>query len=190
MSRSTFSGPVSALSAETDGGIWIPAKAGQPYTGTWTDTRVAAGDYCMRKTATAQSGQFVFHVGQALLQKIGADPNTEVAHDIRGIRIDSIDVVYQIGTSDLTSHSIALNGVTYANNTANAVAAAGGTLTGTMAVTAQTNPYVTNITLATPYVIAGNAADKTVTVEISWNAAAGTVLSYYGIYVKCSYNLL
>jgi hypothetical protein len=161
------------------------------YTGTWTDTRVAAGNYVMRKTATAETSNIVAHISAALLQKIGSDPNTEVAHDIRGFQINSFDVVYGVTTAALAATpTIAMNQVTYSNNVANAVAAAGGTLTGTFATATQSNPYLVSVTCGTPYVIGGNTADRAVTIEFTAQAASTTVLDIYGIYLRCSYNLL
>lgn len=190
MARSTFSGPISALTAETDGGIWIPAKSMSFYTGTWTDTRIAVGNSVMRKSRAAETPNIVANISAALLQKIGSDPNTEVAHDIRGIRIDSFDLVYGVGNAALTSATVVMNQVTYSNNVANAVAAAGGTLTGTISLATQTNPYVVNIACGTPYVICGNTADRAVTIEFAPVCAATTDLDIYGIYLRCSYNLL
>lgn len=197
MGRTTLD-QLSKLVKETDGTIWIPAKYASFYTGTWTDTRVAAGDYCMRKTAADNAGQTVFYIGSHELGKIGADPNTGPsipgggkASDIRGCQITSIDVVYQVTTTTaLDAHTYDLHENTYANNVANAVVStAGGTLTGTLATAIQTNPYVTRITCGTPFVIGGNTALRSLVLEISWDAAAATVLSYYGIFVNVNYNL-
>lgn len=191
MARSTVSGPFSVLTKETDGGIWIPAKHGSFYTGTWTDTRVAAGDYAMRKTAATNAGQAVFYLGANMLTKFGTDPNTEVAHDIRGLQITSIDLVYQITVAALNTHTFDIQANTKANNVANAVVTTpGGTLTGTLAVATQANPYVTNIALGTPYIIGVNTALTDCTLEIAWDAAATSVLTYYGIFVRCNYNLM
>src|ERR687888_1079253 len=109
MAKTSFSGPIYQLTKHTDGGIFIPAKYASFYTGAWTDTRIAAGDYVMRKTAAANSGQTVFYLGAHLLQKVGADPvsSNDAAHDIRGVQITSIDVVHAIGTAALTSHTFA-----------------------------------------------------------------------------------
>lgn len=196
MGRTTVD-QLSRTTKETDGQIWIPARLASLYTGTWTDTRVAAGDYCLRKTAADQAGQAVFYIGSHVLGKIGSDPNRGasvpgggVASDIRGIQIASIDVVYQITTAALDAHSYDIHEATHANNVANAiVSTAGGTLSGTLAVAAQANPYVTRITLGTPYVINANTAARSAVFEISWDAAATSVLSYYGIYLNCNYNL-
>lgn len=197
MADSSFSGPVISVQKQTDGGIFMPAKLASLYTGTWTDTRVAAGDYCMRKTAADNAGQAVFYLGAYLLQKIGSDPHVGptlpgggLAQDIRGYQISAIDVIYQNITAALDAHTYDLHTVTYANNTAAAVVSTpGGTLTGTLATATQTEPYVTQITLGTPYVIGANTALRDTVLEISWDAAATSVLSYYGLFLRLNYNL-
>ena len=204
MARSLVSGPFSARTQERDGGLWIPASAWSFYTGTWTDTRIAAGDYAMRKTAADNAGQAVVPVSAYMLQKVGQDPNWEatyatipgttpadLAHDIRGFEIQSIDVVYGIGTAANDAHTYDAHQTTFANNVANAVVSTiGGTLTGTLATATQANPYVTRVTFGTPYVLGSNVALRAIVLEISWDAAATTVLDYYGAYVNYDYNLL
>ena len=192
MAESVVSGPLRVQTKETDGGLFVPAKLGSFYTGTWTDTRIAAGDYVMRKTALAQAGQAVFHVGSYLLHKVGADPMSGgLTHDIRGIELSSIDLIYGIGTAALVTHTYDILQTTYANNVANAVVATvGGTLSGALATATQANPYVTRITLGTLYVLGANTALRNVTLEISWDAAATSVLDYYGCYLNFNYNLL
>lgn len=192
MSRSHFNGPVASLTQETDGGIFIPASAASFYTGTWTDTRVAAGHYVQRKTAAANSINAVWRLSDAILQKVGADPNNaDSPHDIRGFEINSIDVIYKIATDVLTAHTYDVHQTTFANNVAPAiVSTVGGTLTGTLATAVQANPYVTRITFGTPYVVGDNTALRDVVLELSATASATTVLDYYGIYVNCDYNLL
>lgn len=186
-------GNVRAGTKEADGQIFISAPIlGMFFTGTWTKTRVAAGDYVMRKTATDQAGQAVFDLSSLLLMKVGTDPKpSNMARDIRGFMLKSIDVVYGIGTTALDAHTYDIHQVVHANNVANAVTSTfGGTLSGTLATATQSNPYVTRITLGTPAVIGGNTAARGVLLEISWDAAAGSVLDYYGIYCNVDYNLL
>lgn len=197
MVDSSWSGPIVSIQKQTDGGLFIPANVGSFYTGTWTDTRVAAGDYCMRKTAAAQSGQAAFYVGAYVLQKIGADPHVGTtqpgggrSQDIRGYQISAIDVIYQVTGAALVTHTYDLHTTTYANNAAASVdSTVGGTLTGALATATQTNPYVTQISLGTAYVVGANTALRDVVLEIAWDAAASSVLSYYGIYLRLNYNL-
>lgn len=194
MAETQLSGPIySETQVTASMGLFIPAPVGGSfYTGTWTDTRLAAGDYVMRKTAAANAGQAVFHLASYINQMIGSDPMVQGrTHDIRGYEITSIDVIYAIATTALNSHTYDITQVTYANNTANAVVTTpGGTLTGTLATATQANPYVTNLSLGTPYVIATNTALRSCDLEIAWDAAVGTVLDYYGVYVRLDYNVL
>jgi hypothetical protein len=192
MSRTTFSGPVSALSAETDGAIFVPAKHAV-LTGTWTDTRNAAGDYVARRSTAAATSYSAFYLNSELLCKIGSDPNTEVAHDIRGFQVTAIDVIYvnnNAGADFSSAPTAAINSVVYADNTANTIAAAGGSLTGTFVVTKRANPYIVRITPATPFVIGANTAKTVHVFEVAWPCAAGTQLDIVGIQVIGSYNIL
>lgn len=200
MGRSIMSGPISSEIKETDGGIFIPASAAQIIGGSWAAARVAAGNYRMLKTSADNDGQIAFHIGDALLQKIGAEPfilgaddpaALRMAHDIRGFEVKSIDVIYHINTANLDAHTFDLHQTTYEDNVANAVlSSVGGTLTGTLATALQVNPYVTRITLGTPLVVGQNTALRNLIFEIDWDAAATSVLSYYGIYLNLNYNLL
>lgn len=193
MARSHVSGPLSVLTQETDGGIWIPATIGWDYyTGTWTKTRIAAGDYVMRKTAAADTTTPVCHIAASLLQRVGADPALGgQTHDIRGYEVTSIDLVYAIATAALTTFTYDLQQRTFANNVAVAVSATvGGTLSGALATATQANPYVTRITLGTPYVLGSNVALRDLTLELSVVAALTSAFDLYGCYVNCDYNLL
>lgn len=204
MARSLVSGPFSSRTQERDGGVWIPAAAWSFYTGTWTDTRLSGGDYVMRKTAADNAGQAVVPLSAYMLQKNGQDPNWEatfatvpattpadLAHDIRGFEIQSIDIVYSIATANMDAHTYDAHQTTFVNNTAPAIISTiGGTLTGTLATLTAAFPYVTRITFGTPYVLGGNTALRAVVLEISWDAAATTVLDYAGAYVNYDYNLL
>ena len=197
MGESGVSGPFRVEIKETDGGIFIPASLADLIGGTWTTTRVAAGNIVMRKTAADNAGQASFPLGAMLLQKFGTDPINSAKGlspaRIRGFEIVSIDVIYGIGTADMDSHSFDIHEITYANNVANAVnSTLGGTLLGTLVVATQANPYVTSIGPATvsPIIVGRNTALRNLTLEIAWDAAATTVLDYYGIFVRYNYNLL
>lgn len=194
MGRSHSSGPIVSQTKETDGAIFIPASLADFFTGTWVKTRVAAGNIVMRKDASDEAGQASFPIGAMLLQKIGSDPaNIDSPHDIRGFEVVSMDLIYAVGTADLDSHAFDIHEVTYANNVANAVdATLGGTLLGTLATATQANPYVTSIgpAVASPIVVGRNTALRNLILEIAWDAAATSILDYYGLYVRYNYNLL
>lgn len=204
MARTTFNGPISARVTETDGAIFIPATADLTFGGTWTATRTAAGDYNMLKTAGANTTQTAFNLSEALFKKIGTDPlasvglnsdETRVAGSrIRGVRLTSVDVYWKNTTSDLTSGTVDLHQTTFANQTAanpTVVSTVGGTLTGaSLTVTASANLRVERVTLGTPYVIGANTSHVTDWCEIAWVAAAGSILTVYGIQINFDYNLL
>lgn len=204
MARTIHEGPLASKTQERDGGLWIPATLWDFFTGTWTKTRGGAGIYYMEKTATNEAGQAVVPIAAHMLQKVGNDPNwsaglpaavatlpLDLAHDIRGFEIQSIDVVYFVGTAALDAHTYDAHETTFANNTAPAVVSTiGGTLSGTLVVATQAQPYVTRITFGTPYVLGANVALRNTVLEIAWDAAATSVLRYYGAYINYDYNLL
>lgn len=188
---------VRATTAETDGQIWTPAQVSDGFVGTWVNTRIAQGDYCIRQSIGATNGQFVFNVSPRLLNKIGADPYAPVGGNTgtisrtnRGFLLKSFTLVHQITGGTLVSHAATLNGVTYANNIADAVAGVGGALTGALPLAIQANPYATVITLTTPVIIGSNMGLNQANIEFAWSGNAGAVLSYYGVFLNVSYNLL
>lgn len=193
--------PLSVLVKETDGCIWIPAHLFNVRSAltNWTSTRVAAGDYCIRKSAADETAFIVFDLTAGILSRIGTDPTTvntadamaAGAHDIRGIQIQSIDVVYQITGGAMDAHTFDIHTAGYANNAPALIASTfGGTLTGTLATAVQANPYVTRITLGTPGVPGLNVAQQNTNLEITSDAGAASVVSYYGLSINCHYNLL
>lgn len=204
MARTTFNGPISARVTETDGALFIPATADLTFGGTWTATRTAAGDYNMLKTAGANTTQTAFNLSEALFKKIGTDPLTAVGLNsdesrvsgsrIRGVRLTSVDVYWKNTTSALTSGTVDLLQTTFANQAAanpTVSSSVGGTLTGaSLTVTASANTRIERVTLGTPYVIGANTSHVTDWCEIAWVAAAGSVLTVYGIQINFDYNLL
>lgn len=184
---------VRALTKEQDGGVFIPAQDFSFDVGTWTFTRVAQGNYVMRKTAAANTPKAVINLLPYVMNKFGNDPlrvtGGEKLHDIRGAQLVAIDLIYGIGTSNLNSHAAVLNHAAYANNVAVAVASAIA-VTGTLATATQANPYVTALTIASLPVMGLNLADEALWFEVQIDAAAGSVYDLYGAYVKFNYNYL
>lgn len=144
--------------------------------GTWTLTRVAAGDWCQRKSAADQTAYVAFDLSDLIRTTAS-----------KGLKINSIDYVYQITAGALDAHSCVLKSSTHANNVANAIADHGGTLTGTCATATQTNPYVTNISCGTAAF--NNTAKSKIIFEATVDAGAASVYSVYGLFVNCSMNL-
>lgn len=203
MSRTIFEGPIASKTKETDGGLFIPADRLRYTVGTWAWNRVAAGDYVMRKTAGDNTSIIICDLNSIFFSKYGQDPTwdaiygtapsstpNDVAHDIRGIQLRSIDFIYRIETAALDAHSAALMKTVLANNVAPAVTTPS-TMTGTLATAAQaTHPYVTNLVVDTPFILGANAADVQNWLEWTINAAATSAVDVYGIYLKFHYNLL
>lgn len=191
MAVTAMQGPIRSLTKESDGAIFIEARSFGFDVGTWTFTRGAAGNYFMRKTAAANTPKAVAFLSDLLLKKIGSDPQTgpNPTHDIRGVQITAIDLIYAIATTALNSHAFDLHQTTYANNAAPVVSSTvGGTLSGTLATATQAQPYVSTITVGTPFVV--NTTLVELWLEIAIDAAAGTVYDLYGAQVRFNYNLL
>lgn len=190
----TYSDQVRALTKESDGQIFIPGHAFMFNVGTWTLTRGAAGNYFMRKTAAADTSNPAVNLTRELLKRIGADPSIAAlapVHDIRGFQIKKLQAVYAIATAALVAHTYDLLRTTYVNNVAPAVdATIGGVLTGALAIAAQAQPYVTPITVGTPFVLGNNTDLVTDWFELTVNAAATSVYDLYGLFVDFNLNLL
>lgn len=196
MSRSIFSGPLGVLTKETDGALFIPADQIRYSVGTWTWTRIAAGDYVQRKTAGDNTSVLYVDLTTAVMRKYGTDPITSEglkpgqSHDIRGFQLTAIDFIYRVETAALDAHTAALTRNTLANNVAPAVTTPS-TLTGSLATATQaTHPYITTLTCATPYVLGNNSAYVQDFLEWTINAAATSAVDVYGVVLKFNYNLL
>ncbi len=204
MGRTIFEGPIASKTKETDGQLWVPASQFDKsfVTGvTWPLTRVAQGNYKQIKTADATIIYLVLALNP-LFKKIGQDPTwdaiyssvpsstpSEVAHDIRGVQIKSIDLVYGIGTTALDSHVATFNRTVYANNVAPVVSQPGGATVGALATATQGQPYVTNQAPTTIYVLS-NTTLVTDSFEVAVDGAAGSIYDLYGAFVNFNYNLL
>lgn len=153
----------------TDGSMFIPAWAACAATtpsATLVATRAAANDYNLTRTA---GGAETYSISCSLGSWLKRTTTSA------GYKITGLKVVHQITVAALTSNSApTVKTITYANNTANALAAFGGTITATMPTATQTNPYVTTIGLGTPAYF--NTADSDLTID--WTA----VMQNTGVY--------
>ena len=150
--------------------LFIPLSEIQTVGGTWTPTRIAAGNVVLRKTAAADTSYLVASLRKYFKTSTGY-----------GAKVKSIDVIYSVGTLALTTQTATVNEVVYANNVAVAVAAHGGTVSGTLATATQAAPYVSTLTLGTPEFDVAALADVRLEVEIV--AAATSAYDLYGIVV-------
>lgn len=149
---------------DNDKSFFIPASDVMAIGGTWTATRIADNNVVLRKTAAADTTYLV-----ASLRR-------------RNAKIKSIDVVYSIGTLALTSHTPTVSSVTYANNVAVAVAAHGGSVSGSLATATQANPYVSTLTLGTPAFATTALID--VRIQVAVVAQATSAYDFYGLFVN------
>lgn len=134
--------------------------------GTWTRTRIAEGNYVLRHTAAADT----------TIMGIDITPKIRTASGM-GFELTSIDVVYSIGTLALNAHTMTLDKIIYANNSAVTVTSV--PLTGSLATATQASPYVSNISVTTPAY--NNTASSKYVAELTINAAATSAYDFYGL---------
>lgn len=134
--------------------------------GTWTRTRVAQGNYVLRHTDADDTSV----IGWDITPMIRAASNL-------GFRLASFDLIYSIGTLALDAHSVVLDKISYANNTAVLVTSV--PLTGTLATATQAQPYLSNVAVTTPAF--NNTANSKYVLELTVNAGATSVYDLYGL---------
>lgn len=135
--------------------------------------RVAANDFALARTA---AGAETYNINCSLQFGFRTTAN-------KGVRVDSIIIVYQVLTASLTSHTFTNMATrTFANNVANAVAQYGGAPTISLATATQANPYSTTGTFATPVFM--NTTNTEVNIE--WQAVMQNTGVYrvYGVLVN------
>lgn len=184
----------------------------------WAIKRIGAANYAAQLTASG-TGTFYWAIDfEWVLQKFGTDPifnaintnfpsgttnfpspiklGTEAlatdsdGHLIRGLQITSMDVVYQIATAAVTSHTITCDQNVWANNVAVAQTTIGGSITGSLATATQTNPYVTNLAFGTPFIAGANAVDTQEWFEDAIVPVTACVFTLYGVFLYYNYCLL
>ncbi len=166
--------------AHTDASIFIGPDYVKTFTGAWTLTRNAAFQYYLRHTAAVNTCQITIPISAFVDQRLAAN---------KGFVLNSVDVIYQIATADITTHSWDCKSVAFANNVAWAAVAYGGSWTGTLAVAYAgdpTGPYVTRLTPGSPTWI--NTVDTALFGEITIVGTASGVYDFYGVFINFSYN--
>lgn len=137
--------------------------------GTWTRTRVAAGDYSLVHTPANDTSVISFDITPQLRAASG-----------RGFKLASIDVICLIGVAALDAHSMTLSSCSYANNVANSVSSV--PLTGTLPIVTQANPYMTNLAITTPAFM--NSAATHYVAELTVDAAGTSTYSLFGLNLR------
>ena len=172
----TFTAAPVITAGYSDGYVFIGCDAAHGATGTWTNTRVAAGNYALVKTATDQSSTLSINISDHIFNRASAT---------KGCQIKSIDYVYGIVTKALDAHTVKLYKTTYASGSAVSVAEMGGTLTytgGALQKAVGAQPYTTVITMATPTFL--GTGDNACVIEFTIDASDTSVYSFYGIGVN------
>lgn len=137
--------------------------------GTWTTTRIAAGDYVKRKTAGDNTTVIGIDITEIL--KTSSD---------KGLKLTSFDVIFRNTTADLDAHSVALKKVSYTDSAAVTIAAVA--LTGTLGIGQDADPQIDNVVVDTP--VFNNTDDSKYVMEITVDAAATSVYDFIGVMLK------
>jgi len=158
--------------AQTDYQLFVGLQHVLAYSaGTWTRTRIAAGDYVQRHTVAAET------------TIIGIDVSNFIrTTSNRGYQLNSFDVIARNNTADLVAYTITLRRVDYTDS--GLVTPVSIALTGTLPLTQDADPRVTNITVDTP-VFHNNSLSKYI-IEVSVQTAALSAYDWIGIVLRMS----
>jgi hypothetical protein len=134
--------------------------------GTWTTTRVARGDYVSRKTATDETAVIGVDITEALRSTAS-----------RGLKLTSFDVIFRNITTALDAHSVTLDHMSYTDS--EAVTTTSVALTGALGTGTDADPQIDNVVIDTP--VFNTTADSKYVLELTVDAAAGSVYDFIGI---------
>lgn len=119
---------------------------------------------------------------KANLATLTGGPNGYIS---KGIQVNWIDVIYSPGANNLTSASLGITAISFANNVAFANTVLANYSAG-LPITAQTNPYVTRVTPTTIKFIVSN--DSEIQILVGLQTGATATCAFYGIVVGVSFN--
>ena len=156
--------------------IWFPATALPAIyftTGTWTNTRGAAGTYFVRRSATVDETTTIEIPFSYVWGKSTAS---------KGFQLLGLRYAYAIATNALTAHTYDLLDAVYAHAAAVTVGTAwGGTITGTLGTATTTNLDVIALTTGTDsYITDLTGLYLQVTIDFSGSA---TVYDCHGLFL-------
>ncbi|KKL59609.1 hypothetical protein LCGC14_2213610 [marine sediment metagenome] len=181
-------------------------------TGSLVLTRVAQGNYTLNRTAgAAETHRVVFNISnlrrlnepQDLQEQFGGSasvppgvagrpPFTGATQLVppttwpaKGIRIDDVVVIYEVGVVDLTSAALVLDQVIYANTVAPAVTNIPLAAT-TLTLVVDADPYVITRAVTTPAFLETDLLDLIAEFEVVM-ANTGTI-AIHGLGFHCSFN--
>jgi len=149
---------ITHFGVSSDGAIFVPPNKVGLIGGTWTLTRNAAGNYSQLLSAAGETDHLIIPLD-------------------RGIRLASFDLIYSIGTADLTTHTAAI----YRNSFVSGSAASVATFLSPTAVAKvqTTNIKVANTKIPTPTDL-GVTADTLDFIEVEIVNPGTSVYDFYG----------
>lgn len=159
-------------SITTDNTLFFPA-----YTLMYADN-IASNNWLTQKDANGTLVLQLTSLGTAA--NLYLDPvSRHSISSMTGYELTSFDIVY-CNLAAVTSATVTLNSIQYANNAANVITSV--PVTGAidlLASATNVTPWVTNFPVTTPFFL---AQDETLNLEISWTAPAGHQVNVYGVF--------
>jgi hypothetical protein len=122
--------------------------------------------------------------GQATAQQI--TPRT--AFKVKGFKLIEFDIIYSVGTANLTTHTCRVDQTQYFNNLAPATTVVLASAANGLATVVQAQPYVTTVVLPAAQQIYRTLNDLALWIEVQANAAATTVYNLIGIDCDIEFN--
>jgi hypothetical protein len=110
------------------------------------------------------------------------------AFKIKGFKLTSFDVIYSIGTSNLTTHTCRTDVTQYFNNLAPVTTVVLASAANGLASATQAQPYVTSVAIPVGNQAFYNLVDQVIWVEVQAVAAAGTIYNLIGIDALVTFN--
>lgn len=136
----------------------------------------------------ASAQQQVYRPDVSAGMSTGQEITPRTALKVKGYKLLSVDVIYQIGTLALTTHTIRIDQTVHANNVANAITAVLANGANGLATAVQANPYVTNVPLAAGQQIYRIGADQSIWVELNVVTPATSTYKLYGFDCSVEFN--
>jgi len=118
----------------------------------------------------------------------GQQLQPRTAFKVKGYKLLSMDVIYLIAGAAITTNTIRVDEVKFANNVANAVTSVLANGANGLATATQANPYTTNVPLPAAGQIYRTLADEGLWIEINMATPGGGTARLYGLDLVLEYN--
>jgi hypothetical protein len=104
----------------------------------------------------------------------------------KGIQVNSMDVIYQVTTADLTVLTLGLTKTLFVDNVAPSVVNILALGANGLVKTQRANPYRANVAIAVPAMTVDSGAE--IILNVNMTTPGGGTAKFYGVNLKCSYN--